>query len=203
MKKLYRFPLLLFFGLSTLFANATVHMVNVEDYVFSPATIAVTVGDTVMWMWVSGVHTTTSTNVPLDAAGWNQPIDASHLSFSYKVTAAGQYDYQCNYHYTMGMIGHISATSVLAVPQLASAPHFIVMGNIARDEIKIFYEVPSDSPVSIRLIDITGKVVRTFVTAAQDAVNTQSYSVADLPRGLYILTLQTDDAEMVHRVILQ
>jgi len=91
--------------------HATTHQVTVSDHVFTPSNLNVTVGDTITWIWVSGTHTTTSTGIPASAASWDQPINSSSTTYSYKVTVAGSYNYQCSYHYSMGMIASFTASN--------------------------------------------------------------------------------------------
>ncbi|NVO19933.1 MAG: T9SS type A sorting domain-containing protein [Bacteroidetes bacterium] len=106
-------------SLSTSFA--TKHVIDVQNYSFSPASITdVVVGDTMRWVWVSGSHTTTSTTIPASAATWDHPINSSNTSFEYKVTVAGTYNYKCTPHAAMGMVGSFIATG--ATPTLTVLP---------------------------------------------------------------------------------
>jgi len=91
------------------------HIINVQNFSFSPSNITdVEVGDTIMWVWVSGTHTTTSTTIPLGATAWNSPITSAVPSFEYKVTIAGVYNYKCTPHASMGMVGAFTATAPAA-----------------------------------------------------------------------------------------
>ncbi len=96
---------------------ATTHQVQVSNYTFTPSSLNVTVGDTVKWNWVSGSHTTTSSGIPAGASAWDQPINSSHTTYSYKVTVAGNYSYVCTPHAAMGM----TASFIAAEPVNALA----------------------------------------------------------------------------------
>jgi plastocyanin len=101
-----------FFGLTS---SATTHTVNVQNNQFSPANISnVVVGDVVQFVWVQGFHTTTSTSVPASADSWDENINSGSTEFSYTVTAAGIYNYQCNFH-APGMVGSFTASAVAPV----------------------------------------------------------------------------------------
>ncbi|MFH1120926.1 MAG: dockerin type I domain-containing protein [Bacteroidota bacterium] len=101
-------------------ANATKHIVNTQNFIFNPANLTgVFVGDTIRWVWVNGVHTTTSTTIPPGAASWNSPISNSVTFFEYRVTIAGTYNYRCTPHVGIGMIGSFSAANP---PSLAVTP---------------------------------------------------------------------------------
>ena len=59
MRKIYLvFALLLTLGKPD---YASTILITVEDFEFDPAVITVNVGDTILWIWDEGVHTTTST----------------------------------------------------------------------------------------------------------------------------------------------
>ena len=94
------------------------HRVRVADFAFTPSTVNAVVGDTISFMWVNGMHTTTATMVPAGARRWNKPMDVSHTRFRVPLTVAGTYNYRCNFHFAQGMVGTIvvSATSPGQVP---------------------------------------------------------------------------------------
>jgi len=99
-------------------ASAARIQVRVMDFRFQPATINAHVGDVMVWGWLNGMHTTTSTSVPAGAQTWNASIDTTHRRFQYRLMVAGTYTYQCNFHFAQGMTGTIvvSATSPGQVP---------------------------------------------------------------------------------------
>src|SRR5689334_8987518 len=102
MKKFY---ILLITALFVAFSSsAATQMVTVSDNVFAPANFTITVGDTVMWTWLEGTHTTTSTSVPGGAPTWDQLIDQNSTSYMYIVTVPGTYNYHCTFHFQMGMV---------------------------------------------------------------------------------------------------
>jgi plastocyanin len=93
--------------------------VRVQNFTFQPATINANVGDVIVWRFVNGMHTTTSTNVPAGAQTWNAPIDSTHTQFRYQLLVAGTYQYQCNFHFAQGMVGTIVVSA--AAPRQAPA----------------------------------------------------------------------------------
>lgn len=111
MKKMYFFLLLpaLFCSMT---AHAVIHNVTVQNFIFTPATMTVNVGDVVKWTWVNGGHTTTSLTIPAGAAAWNSPITSSVTTFSYTVTVAGNYNYECSPH-SPSMAGSFTAAAAM------------------------------------------------------------------------------------------
>ncbi len=90
-------------------AFAVKHTVNVQNYVFVPANLNVQVGDTIRWVWINGVHTTTSTTIPTGASSWDAPMTSSNPVFEYRVGVAGVYNYLCTPH-SSSQIGSFTAT---------------------------------------------------------------------------------------------
>jgi len=98
MKKLLLITTLVVGGVAATFAAD--HKVTVSDFQFTPAVVTARVGDTISWTWQTGsmAHTTTSVIIPSGAAAWNSPMDAGTPRFRYRITTAGTYRYQCNFH---------------------------------------------------------------------------------------------------------
>lgn len=65
---------------------AKTHKIKVSNFQFSPATTNAVVGDTILFIWISGTHTTTSTSVPLGAASWDTPMTSTNKKFKYVLT---------------------------------------------------------------------------------------------------------------------
>ena len=99
---------------------STKWVVTVANFQFSPSSLPnVISGDTIRWVWVSGVHTTTSTSVPSGAMTWDQPIDATDTVYEYPATIAGTYNYHCMHHPTV-MIASFTVT--VFIPTLSVTP---------------------------------------------------------------------------------
>ena len=102
----------LMFFVSIFNVSAKQIKVSVLNFDFSPKTFTANVGDTIHFVWVAGNHTTTSTSVPSGALAWDKPMDNTHTSFLYPIKAAGNYSYQCSFHFFMGMVGSFTVSSV-------------------------------------------------------------------------------------------
>lgn len=105
----------------------TSHLVEIEGFAFSPATLTIQVGDTVTWTNFDQVeHTATSTSGAFDSGLLGQGE-----SYSLTFTEPGTYDYLCTPH--PSMTGRIvvqaatdpapsHATSGGELPDVATAP---------------------------------------------------------------------------------
>lgn len=84
------------------------HKVTVSSFQFSPQDLTITAGDTVIWTNSSGNH-----NVDGKTSAYpNNPVsfgNALGTSWTYKFvfTTAGTYDYKCDPHVSLGMIGKV------------------------------------------------------------------------------------------------
>ncbi len=90
---------------------ATIHVIRVTNYQFSPKTVNARINDTIVWIWKDGTHTTTSTQIPQGATPWDAPITQTNRRFGMIVSAAGVYNYKCKPHASSGMTGKINVSA--------------------------------------------------------------------------------------------
>jgi plastocyanin len=200
MNKIYFLKLLALYLILACNANATVHMVNVADFSFSPSSMNVVVGDTVMWMWVSGTHTTTSTSVPTGAATWNANINSANSFFNYKVTVAGTYNYFCAVHPTL-MTGSFTATAV-GIDELTSASDFV--WHISDKVLSVSMNMHSASDGSINLYSVVGKQVKTLATLHNvQGTYKEYFSLLAIPAGTYMLEVTLDRKRAIKKIIIE
>lgn len=105
------------FLLSTVFAtmitfslSATVHNVGVSSNQFSPSSITITAGDTVMWTNNGGFHNINGNQATYAANPMsfsNGSASSSSWTFMFKFTMTGTYTYQCDPHAGSGMVGTV------------------------------------------------------------------------------------------------
>ena len=96
------------------------NVVQSQDNFFSPATITVSVGDSIDFQNTGKApHTATADDGSFDTGNLNAGQSRS-ITFS----RAGRFDYNCVYHQTIGMVGTIvvNATSASASPTPSPSP---------------------------------------------------------------------------------
>ncbi len=92
-------------------------VVTVRDHEFMPSTVTVLEGDSVLWSWIDDFHDVVAGNDPDSTTGaFDSGILNAGASFevqfgkellkSYRVNN-NTYDYICNPHYAMGMVGEV------------------------------------------------------------------------------------------------
>lgn len=191
-KLLFRFELSVLF-LSLFFnASATIQVVQVASFQFTPNTMSVNVGDTVRFTWLDGSHTTTSVTIPNVAAPWDSPMNSSITQFDYKVTVAGSYSYKCTPHAGMGMVGAFNASDVTGIPSINGETSITtIFPNPFNNELII--EQGNEFPEYSQFIicDILGKQLKTFYFENISPLSgKRKIDVAELPKGVYLVTLK-------------
>ena len=77
--------------------NPTTHYIDIQGYAFSPSSITINVGDTIVWTnYDSASHTVTSNDGTFDSGG----ISTGN-TFSFTFTSAGTFNYYCSPHPNM------------------------------------------------------------------------------------------------------
>lgn len=180
--------------LSILFLNASasIHVVTVANFSFTPNTMSVNVGDTIRFTWSSGNHTTTSVTVPSGAATWDNPMNSNNTVFDYKVTVVGTYSYKCTPHAGNGMVGTFSASGTTGI-DLADAVNLTSLyPNPFSNEL--FIEQGNKQPeyTQISISDILGKQIKSINMESLPVVsiNKKRIDVSELPKGIYFVTLK-------------
>ncbi|MEO7725210.1 MAG: plastocyanin/azurin family copper-binding protein [Chthoniobacterales bacterium] len=108
-----------FASVSTATAETVVVDVGGTSDVFTPDSVDINVGDTVMWVWQSDGHsvrqgdTFNAPNPLFDSTVHDQPF-----TFSYTFTEPGTVNYYCLPHYFMGMVGTVNVAAIPPKPAL-------------------------------------------------------------------------------------
>jgi plastocyanin len=145
---------------------ATQVPVSILSSSFSPATVQVAPGDSVVWTNNSALtHTTTSgTNGTPDGL-WDSGDMGNGVTFIREFPTTGSFPYYCKYHYPMGMVGTVtvgsggvneksgrpgSVTGITSFPNPFSATTTIRLApsGVSRGNLMVF--------------DASGKLVRTL-----------------------------------------
>jgi plastocyanin len=85
------------------------HTINTAGNSFSPSNLTINVGDTVIWNNTGGYHNINAilATYPSNPEGFGNGVAAAPWSFQWVFTMPGTYDYQCDTHVGLGMIGVI------------------------------------------------------------------------------------------------
>lgn len=174
---------------------------------FSPQNIpAASVGDTIRWVWESGIHNTVSTTIPSGAASWNAPIDVSDTVFSYVITVPGVYNYVCTFHAAMGMTGSFTASTTYSGNSGKTVNSFKLEQNFPNPfnpSTKIRFSLPELSRVMLTVYDLSGRQVATLLNDRLQEGNYEfDFNAAYLSSGIYIYSLNTEKYRDMKRMVL-
>jgi plastocyanin len=92
------------------FSTPVKHTINIVSFTFNPGNISINAGDTVEWVNATGTNHNVngSTSVyPGNAVSFGNNVGPS-WTYSFVFTIVGAYNYRCDLHYTMGMVGLIT-----------------------------------------------------------------------------------------------
>ena len=178
MKKLYTI-LVLMAAFSQ--AHAALHIITVSDNQFTPATLNAECGDTVKWVWESGIHTTWSTSIPAGADLWFEQIDSFDTTYSYQVSLAGTYDYYC-YNHPM-MTGSIIVTCPTEIASQSDNFSSLVYPNPFENNLTI--ETPDATLISI--YTITGEKIKTIILT--EGQTKTEIITRDMAPGIYLCAI--------------
>ncbi|WP_159521819.1 plastocyanin/azurin family copper-binding protein [Sunxiuqinia indica] len=130
-EKYLRNALTLFFLLLTVGIYAqTRHDIEVTSNVFTPSSLTIDAGDTVVWTNTQGSHNVNGkqSSYPSNPESFGNNVGTG-WTYSHVFTIAGNYDYQCDPHLALGMTGKIiveeiqQPTNKLTVNFTGMTPH--------------------------------------------------------------------------------
>lgn len=174
--------------------NAADAHVNIADFAFSPAQVTINPGETVTWHWVSGTHPTQSDSNP---AAWTTfTLSATNPVFSQTFNTPGTYPYHCQIHGTAmsGSIVVLGSPTGMKDDQTRNNV-LTVYPNPAKDFLKITLNQGNAAAYEVRITNAIGKTLKTVSNAELKlkAGNEMVLNVADLPAGLYFVSLWNKD----------
>ncbi len=184
------------------YAKATVFLIEVENFEFEPEVVTVNVGDTIIWFWEEGFHTTTSTLIPSEATPWDAEISSSSPFFQYVVTFPGSYDYVCSPHASMGMVGHFTANGTTDIPVIPATSELDFQSYVNGNDLIITTSFPQ-STQEAKLLNLNGQVLKGLKQAALNENNILSFDIANVPKGIYLVEIASEQGRTTRRVAIQ
>ncbi|MEQ9263058.1 MAG: T9SS type A sorting domain-containing protein [Owenweeksia sp.] len=94
---------------------ATVHNVSVGSNFFTPSSLTITQGDTVLWSNTGGTHNVDGSNGSNPVTFGNGSASSSAWTYQFQFTVAGSYNYVCTPH-APGMAGSVTVLPLVSAP---------------------------------------------------------------------------------------
>lgn len=189
-------------------AHATTHIIQFGGslgIVYSPKSLSISVGDTITWQGDFTMHPLSSTSVPAGAASFHQ---GSGSSFSYIVSVAGTYMYQCDIHFSLGMTGSFTAvaTGVENAWNSSQPDDFKLEQNYPNPfnpTTAIQFSVAKLSIVDLKIFDLGGREVETLVDGPMEAGAHQvTFDASRFASGIYFYRLQAGSFTATKKFVL-
>ena len=189
MKKLVHYFLLAIAFLPFLSSAQTVHQIQVANYQFTPNSITgVKIGDTIEWVWVSGVHTASSVSVPNGAASFDFSVSSGNVKYIVKV--AGTYNYQCNFHGASGMTGSFVVDAATSVSSI-NLNELILEPNPAHDFVNIKMASNINTHVKINVFDLIGRSVLSNEIELNGSDRIYTLDISNIKNGMYLVYISS------------
>ncbi|MEO6166700.1 MAG: T9SS type A sorting domain-containing protein [Chitinophagales bacterium] len=206
-KNLYQLMLVIaVFLFTSSFTKATTHTITVADFQFTPDTMTIEPGDTITWLWVNGLHTTTSNGIPSGAAPWNSLLDSMHTSFTYIATEPGTYHY-ISVPDLPAMTGTFTIPGAeVGIDDVALSPvTFDLVSNLVHNEVAITYTVRTNTSIDVALYNISGVRLETLLQEKATVGKYQSsfYLQQTFPTGMYFIRMQSGSIAVTRRMVVQ
>jgi len=184
--------------------NAAIFTVTAGNLHFNPSDLTINVGDTIIWTWTEGSHTTTSTQIPVGAGAWDQGLNSNSPVFMYSPVIAGSYNYVCSPHASMGMTGHFTVNNTSGLSENVLKGTTLNGAVLSSDLLLVQFVLPSPTLVTVRLYNLIGNTVSTFLTNVRQPAGSyeEKFLLPSLRSGLYMLQLQTADGMLTKRILV-
>jgi plastocyanin len=199
MKKILPILLTTTFLLLTITIKATIVVITQQDLTFVPNSTAVMVGDTVRWLWTSGVHTTTSTDIPAGAEDWNSPLTAEVTQYDYVVTVEGTYNYVCTPHAASGMTGSFTATGTLGIAGKYVNNAVKIFPNPAKEQTAIMLSAGKSGKGTLSVYDLLGNRINRNDVFIKQGSNNLQVPIAEIQPGIYFVELKIENQSAIVR----
>lgn len=153
--------------------------VTVGGMNWDPVNVDVYVGDSIKWVLLAGVHTTTSLSIPDSAKPWDVLLNSGTPTYTYAILKQGVYVYNSTPHITMGMVAGTVNASINPTVSFTHFPSpfsegFTVTYNFEKSDI-------------VEVYTLLGTLV-TFIPI-ESAVKSV-YVKVDVASGIYIYAIR-------------
>ena len=182
--------------------------VIVSSNSFSPDHLEIDIGETVTWTRTGGFHNvdgSTDTYPDNPDSFFSGSASSSWSSFSHIFTVAGEYNYECNPHASMGMVGTITV-SALSIDEVTIPNNYSIYSiypNPFNPVTKITYGLREYSNVKIAIFDLTGKKVATLINKIQSSgYHSIDWNADNHASGIYFIKMITDEYINTKKIIL-
>ncbi len=210
MNTMLRFGFLLVLGCLCSNAYATVDTIKfggpVLQYTYVPATLNISVGDTIVWTGDHGsdfeFHPIESVEIPLGAEPFS--YSGTDKTFMYIIKVAGNYSYRCHLHFEMGMVGSFTTEPAgVKAQKPASLSIGTLIPNPVTSKTTVNFSLENASVVSVRLLSIDGKEIGMIANSYySEGKHSIPYNASSLAAGTYIVVFEADGIRQTEQMVV-
>jgi len=199
------FSLIFILALTLNLKGQTTYNVSVTSYVFTQSQLTITAGDKVIWKNNGGSHNVngTQSTFPNNPASFGNNVGAG-WTYEFVFTAPGTYDYQCDPHAAMGMVGKIivNPKTVTSSQTLADGVEKIqLFPNPASQYMQLIVPGNYAAISSVKVYTIAGSVVDEKVFSGN--AESLRYDVSQFKNGIYLMEITAGNQRTVLKFIKQ
>jgi plastocyanin len=190
--------IVLIYGKSTTATTHTIQFGGSVGYAYSPSSFTASVGDTVLWEGSFSMHPLSSTSVPSGAKTWQV---ANGSSFSYPITTAGSYKYQCDLHYSLGMVGSFTvsgSTALLRTDGTKKAADAVLFSSGGRSFLRL--NIQTTGLVNGTIYSVDGRKTATVVNS-HFGPGVYTILLPNVGNRVNIVKVSIDNRELIRTVL--
>ncbi len=192
--------LFIFLVISSLSSSGqTKYVVQVTNNKYTPKDLSIQVGDTVEWQNTEGYHNVNASQsiYPSNPESFSNTLGYG-WTFNHVFSASGKYDYRCDAHYQLGMVGTVTVSGATASKFTVTNNFSKVFPNPAHEKFFIETGEFSSSDVQVRIFDLTGKLKfsKIYPTSEKIEVNIQQ-----LNEGIYLVELSNNSKRQMLKLM--
>jgi len=206
-----KYSILLLILLFSSLSFGTTYTVIMPNNLFSPDTLMVSTGDTVLWINTDiRLHTTTSGVNGTPNGLWDSGTMNPNDSFSFIFASAGNYPYYCTFHYLMGMNGLVIVNSVdIKETSRQLKPAFTIKNypNPFVNNLTFNFELKNSGKVAIKIFDALGQPIKNIVVSAMtDGIHSIVWDGTDfngkpVQNGLYFYRMNLNGNNYTGKIL--
>ncbi len=207
MKKIY---LILFICIAFLGAKAATFTVSISGFAYTPSVTNCAIGDNVI-IQAASIHPTNQVDGTTWAANGTSTLSSGWGSktttFTFTAVSTGTVYFICQNHGpTSGMKGMIIVSSV-GINETAAAflNNYNLFPNPATSNVKVSFGLTEASTLNIKLFNIAGQEIKTFVSNLNLAIGNYEYNF-ELPQnisdGNYFIEISSGDHKTTKKLLV-
>jgi len=153
--------------------------------------------------WNDTVHVTESLTPEAEMAVTFDPIDLPESSGDFICTFSCYMNVEDFGSSNLDVSFNTEETGVTEEGNMPKQYALGVSSNVVSRDLMIKYAIPKAGPLSLRLYDVSGKLVKTFVSeSVSPGYGIVNWNAQEVPVGLYFLRMEADEFSATRKLVL-